>query len=148
MAVKPIPEGYHSVTPFLTVSGAARVIDFVKQAFDAQEVERMQGPGGTIAHAEVKIGDSRVMLADPSGDWKPMPSTLYVYVPDVDAVYQRAVRAGGSSLREPTDQFYGDRNAGVQDPAGNMWWISTHKEDVSPEELKRRMAAMQTRAAG
>lgn len=145
---RPIPEGYHSVTPFLVVQGAARLIDFVKQAFDAQELERMSGPGGIIMHAEVKIGDSRIMVSDARGEWKPMPSTLYLYVEDVDASYRRALGAGGTSLREPTDQFYGDRDAGVRDPGGNQWWIATHVEDVSREEMQRRMSAQQQRAAG
>lgn len=145
---RPIPEGYHSVTPFLVVQGAARLIDFVKQAFDAQELERMSGPGGMIMHAEVKIGDSRVMISDATGEWTPMPSTLYLYVPDTDGSYRRALGAGATSLREPTDQFYGDRNAGVRDPAGNQWWIATHVEDVSREEMQRRMSAQQQRAAG
>jgi len=147
-AVKPIPEGYHSVTPFLVVTGAAKLIDFVKQAFGAQELERMEGPGGMIAHAEVKLGDSRVMLSDAGREFSPTTATLYLYVPDADAVYKRAIQAGATSLREPTDQFYGDRNAGVRDAFGNQWWIATHKEDVSPEELKKRMASMPQRAAG
>jgi PhnB protein len=147
-AVKHIPTGYHSVTPFLVVNGASRLIDFLKQAFDAQEVERMGSPDGTVMHAEVNIGDSRVMISDATGEWSPMPSTLYLYVKDADAVYRKAINAGGNSLREPADQFYGDRNAGVRDPAGNQWWIATHKEDVSPAELQQRAAAMQQRAGG
>jgi len=146
--VRPIPEGYHSVTPFLVVQGASRLIDFVKQAFDAQEVERMSGPGGVVMHAEVKIGDSRIMISDATGEWSPMPSTLYLYVQDMDAFYRRALGAGATSLREPTDQFYGDRNAGVRDPAGNQWLIATHVEDVSREEMQRRMSTQQQRAAG
>ncbi len=147
-AVKPIPAGYHSVTPFLVVQGAAKVIDFVRQAFDAELVERIDGPGGAVMHAEVTIGDSRVMISDASAEFGPTPGTLYVYVPDADATYRKALQAGAQSLREPSDQFYGDRNAGVRDGAGNMWWIATHKEDVSAEELKRRMSAMRTSAAG
>lgn len=147
-AVKPIPEGYHSVTPFLMVAGAAKVIEFAKSVFNAREIERVEGPGGAIMHAEVQIGDSRVMIADAGGEWKSMPGTLYVYVTDMDAAYQRALKAGGASRQAPVDQFYGDRNAGVEDPAGNVWWIATHKEDVTADELKRRMASMQTRAAG
>ncbi|HJT90073.1 MAG TPA: VOC family protein [Bryobacteraceae bacterium] len=147
-AVKPIPKGYHSVTPFLVVQGAAKVIDFLQEAFEARQVERMDGPGGTVMHAELTIGDSRVMISDATAEFGPMPSSLYVYVPDTDATYQKALRAGGASLREPTDQFYGDRNAGVRDTAGNMWWIATRKEEVSTEELQRRIAAMRQRAAG
>jgi uncharacterized glyoxalase superfamily protein PhnB len=141
MAVKPIPEGYHTVTPYLVVEGAAKLIDFLKQAFDAQETFRMPKPDGTIMHAEVKIGDSMVMIGEGSEPWKPMPSVLHLYVNDADAVYKRALQAGATSTMEPKDQFYGDRHGGVKDPAGNMWWIATHKEDVPPEELKKRAEA-------
>jgi PhnB protein len=101
----------------------------------------MSRPDGTIAHAEVRIGDSAVMMGEPMGEQQPRPATLYLYVNDTDAVYQRALQAGATSLMEPADQFYGDRNAGVQDVFGNYWWIGTHKEDVSPEELKKRAEA-------
>jgi uncharacterized glyoxalase superfamily protein PhnB len=141
MAAKPIPDGYHSVTPYLAVEGAEKLVEFAKRAFDAEVHECMRRPDGTIHHAEIKIGDSIVMLADAFGPWKPRPSTLYLYVLDTDATYQRAIQAGATSMMEPADQFYGDRNAGVQDPSGNYWWIATHIEDVSPEELKRRAAA-------
>ncbi len=141
MAVKPIPDGYHTVTPYLAVEGADKLLEFVKQAFDAVAHECMRRPDGTIHHAEVKIGDSPVMLAEASGPWKPRPSTLYLYVNDTDATYHRAIEAGATSLMEPADQFYGDRNAGVQDPVGNFWWIATHVEDVSPEEMQRRAEA-------
>ncbi len=142
MSVKAIPQGYHSVLPYLTVEGAARLIDFLKQAFNAQEgPRRTVRPDGTIAHAEVKIGDSFVWLGDARGEWKAMPSALYVYVDDADATYKRAIEAGATSLMEPSDQIYGDRMGGVKDPAGNYWWIATHKEDVSPEEMDRREAA-------
>jgi PhnB protein len=141
MAVKPIPEGYHSVTPYLAVEGADKLLEFVKRAFDAADRECMRRPDGTIHHAEVKIGDSIVMLAEASGQWKPRPSTLYLYVNDTDETYRRAIEAGATSLMEPANQFYGDRNAGVQDPSGNFWWIATHLEDVSPEEMQRRAAA-------
>jgi PhnB protein len=141
MDVKPIPDGYHSVTPYLIVEGADRLIDFVTQAFDAKEAERMTRADGSIGHAEVRIGDSVVMLSEARDEWKPMPAALYLYVPDTDAVYHRALEAGASSLMEPADQFYGDRNAGVKDPVGNLWWIGTRKEDVPREELERRAAA-------
>ena len=144
MAVKAIPDGYHTITPYLTVQGAGQLIDFLKLAFDAQETERITAPDGAIAHAEVRIGDSIVMMSDAGGERAPMPSGLYLYVNDTDAAYKSALRAGATSIMEPADQFYGDRSAGVKDPAGNHWWIATHKEDVSPEELKRR-AAMQQR---
>ncbi len=138
MAVKPKPDGYHSVTPYLIVDGAAGLIDFLKAAFAAQEFHRFDAPGGRIGHAEVWIGDSAVMLGDARAEWQSMPSTLYVYVDDVDATYRRALEAGAETVQEPTDQFYGDRSAGVKDPCGNLWWIATHIEDVPPDELKRR----------
>jgi PhnB protein len=142
MAVKPIPDGYHSVTPYLVVQGTTTLLDFLKQAFDAQEAfPPMRRPDGTIMHAEVRIGDSVVMMGEPMGDMPPMPGSLYLYVHDADAVYQRALQAGATSLMAPTDQFYGDRSAGVKDPVGNRWWIATHKEDVSPEELAKRAEA-------
>jgi len=143
MAVKPIPEGYHSVTPYLTIPGVARVIDFLRQAFDAQETHpRMQRPDGTVMHAEVRIGDSLMMMGEPMGEWKAMPGSFYMYVKDVDATYKRALGAGATSLTEPANQFYGDRSAGVKDSAGNVWWIGTHVEDVPPEEMAKRAEAM------
>ena len=141
MSVKPIPEGYHSVTSYLLVEDVARLIDFLKQAFQATEMHRMSRPDGRVGHAEVKIGDSMVMMGEAQGDWKPMPATLYLYVEDTDAVYRQALAAGAASIMEPADQFYGDRNAGVKDPCGNVWWIATHIEDVSREEIARRAAA-------
>lgn len=141
MSVKPIPEGFHSVTPYLVAEGVARLLDFLEQAFDAQETERMQRPDGSVMHAQVKIGDSMLMMGEPMGDSKPMPCALYLYVDDTDAVYQRALAAGAASVSEPSDQFYGDRNAGVKDPSGNLWWIATHQEDVSHDEMMRRAAA-------
>ena len=147
MAVKPIPDGYHSVTPYLVVNGAAEVIDFLKRAFGAQEIMRMPGPNGTIGHAEVKIGDSVVMMADAGGPYPARPGNILLYVPNVDEVYRRAVEAGGKSEREPADQFYGDRSAGVIDAAENRWWIATHIEDVLPDELERRAAERAKQAA-
>ena len=141
MSVKPIPEGFHSVTPYLVVPGVARLIDFLKQAFEAQELHRTAQPDGTVMHAEVRIGDSVVMMGETMGERKPMPGCIYLYVNDTDAVYRRALQAGATSLMEPADRFYGDRNAGVQDPAGNQWWIATHQEDVSPEEMAKRVEA-------
>jgi PhnB protein len=141
MAVKPIPAGYHSITPYLVAAGASKLIDFLKQAFDAKEVERMAAPDGTIRHAELKIGNSMLMMAEGSDKWKPMPCALYLYVTDVDTTYQRALAAGGTLLNEPTNQFYGDRSGGIKDPSGNTWWIGTHVEDVSREEMTRRAQA-------
>jgi PhnB protein len=141
MAVKPIPDGYHTVTPYMIVEGGQKVIDFAKQAFGAKERFLMPGEGGSVMHAELEIGDSVVMIADATPQWKANNSMLYLYVEDCDAVYQRALAAGGQSVMEPKDQFYGDRSAGVLDPAGNYWGMATHIEDVSPEELEKRSAA-------
>ncbi len=138
MAVTAKPADYHSLTPYLVVEGAARLIDFLEEVFDAEEKERFAAPGNLIGHAELRIGDSVVMLGDARGPHTPMPAMLYVYVDDVDATFQRALAAGGAQVQAPTDQFYGDRSGGVKDPCGNMWWIATHIEDVPPDELKRR----------
>jgi PhnB protein len=136
--VKPIPDGYHTLTPYLTVHGAAGLIDFLKRAFDAQEHSRTARPDGTVMHADLQIGDSRLMVSEATEQWKAAPTGLYLYVPDTDATYRRALEAGATSLMEPADQFYGDRNAGVKDACGNSWWIATHVEDVAPEEMERR----------
>ncbi len=141
MAVKPIPDGYHSVTPYLVVQRAPALMQFLQDAFDAQETVRMTDPNGRIAHAEVKIGDSVVMLAEASDASSQMPAMIHLYVNDSDEAYRRALKAGATSLRAPEDQFYGDRSAGVKDAFGNQWWLATHVEDVSPEEVRRRAAA-------
>jgi PhnB protein len=139
--VRPIPQGFHTITPYLAVQGAGKLLDFLKRTFDAEVVERLERPDGAVGHAEVRIGDSMLMIGEPSDPAQAMPTMLYVYVTDADATYQRALAGGAVSLQAPADQFYGDRNAGVQDPFGNRWWLATHKEDVSPEEMKRRAAA-------
>ena len=139
--IKPIPEGYHTITPYLVVPDAARQIEFLKHAFGGIETFRHMRPDGAIGHVEMRIGDSMVMLGEAGGEWKPTPCSIYVYVEDVDAVYKRAVQAGGKSQSEPKNQIYGDRNCGVVDPAGNSWWIATHVEDVSAEEMTRRQTA-------
>jgi PhnB protein len=138
VAIKPIPDGYHTVTPVLTVEGAAKLIEFLKQAFDAKEMYRLEGPNGSVMHAQIKIGDSMVMVGEASEKYKPRPATMALYVENTDAWYKRALKAGGVSEREPSDQFYGDRSAGVTDFAGNQWWIHTHIEDVPHEEIKKR----------
>jgi len=148
MPVKPVPEGYHTVTPYLSVPGVTKLIDFLNQAFGAQETERIPRPDGGIAHAEVRIGDSMVMMGEPMGEFRPMPATIYLYVPDVDATYQRALEAGAAAVMEPADQFYGDRSGGVKDPTGNIWWIATHIEDVPPGELLKRAEAAMKRQGG
>jgi uncharacterized glyoxalase superfamily protein PhnB len=136
--VKPIPKGYHTVTPYLLVKGTAKLIDFLKRAFDAKVFDRMEGPSGKVAHATVRIGDSMVMMGEAHGKWKAMPAMVYLYVKNVDATYKRALRAGAKSVMKPADQFWGDRHGGVLDACGNQWWISTHIENVSPAEVKRR----------
>lgn len=141
MVVKPIPEGYHSVTPYLVAERVDNLIDFLKKAFGAVEKHRNLRPDGSIAHAEVRIGDSPIMMGGASEQWKAMPAAFYHYVNDVDAAFKRALDAGGKSLSEPADMFYGDRSGGVVDPSGNIWWLATHKEDVSDEEIARRGAA-------
>lgn len=148
--VNAIPEGYHSVTPYLVMQGAAAAIEFYKQAFGAVEVVRMPAPGGLVGHAELRIGDSMIMLADDCAEATQKSPTslggtsvsLLLYMPDVDGVFARAIAAGAKPVREPADMFYGDRSAGVLDPFGHSWFIHTHIEDVSPEEMEKRLAAM------
>ena len=147
--VNHIPEGYHSVTPYLIVNDGARAIEFYKEAFGAVEVFRMDGPDGKVGHAEIKIGDSHVMLADEHPEMNARspqsyggsPVSLMVYVEDVDAVVNRAVEAGAKLVRPVANQFYGDRTGGVTDPFGHSWYVATHVEDVPPEELQARAAA-------
>jgi uncharacterized glyoxalase superfamily protein PhnB len=140
-SVKPIPDGFHTVTPHLVVQGAFKQVEFIKKAFDAEVIHLGKRPDGGLMHAQLRIGDSIVMVGEVGPGFKPMPCMIYLYVPDTDAVYKRALEAGATSLMEPADQFYGDRNAGVVDPCGNHWWIATHKEDVSPEEMQKRTEA-------
>jgi PhnB protein len=144
MAVKAIPEGYRAVTPYLVVPGVAQLMDFLKQAFGAEEVNRMARPDGTVMHGEVRIGDSVIMMGEVSGAFEPTAAMIHLYVEDVDATYRRALEAGATSVREPADQFYGDRSGGVKDRFGNQWWIATHVEDVSPDEMERRAKAVTT----
>jgi PhnB protein len=139
--VKPIPDGFHTVTPYLIVNGAKKVVDFMQQALGAKYAhEPALRPDGAIMHATLSIGDSMVMISEASEHAKAMPVMLYLYVPNVDAAYQQAVKAGATSIMEPSDQFYGDRSGGVKDPAGNSWFFGTHIEDVSAAELKKRTA--------
>lgn len=154
MAVKPIPDGYHVVTPYLAVDDAAKAIDYYTRAFDAKERGRMDAPGGKIAHAELQIGDSVVMLSDPFPQASTTPpkelggasASVFLYVDDVDAVVRRAVEAGATIAMEVADQFWGDRFGTIVDPFGHVWGIATHVEDVPPEEMAQRakqaMAAM------
>jgi uncharacterized glyoxalase superfamily protein PhnB len=124
----------------LVGQGVTQLIDFLKQAFHAEEIYRMAHSDGTVTHAEIKIGDSIIMMGEAGEEHPPLPAMLHLYVDDVDAVYNRAVQAGAAALREPENQFYGDRTGGVQDSSGNQWWIATHVEDVSPEALARLAA--------
>jgi PhnB protein len=149
--VKAIPDGYHSVQPYLHIRGAAKAIEFYKQAFGAVEVMRMPQPDGRLGHAEIRIGDSVVMLADEYPErgihgpehYGGAPMTLMFYTEDCDATYRKAIAAGSKSLREPTDQFYGDRMAGIEDPFGFQWYVATHVKDLSPQEMQAAMAAQQ-----
>jgi len=141
MAVKPIPEGYHTFTPYFVVEGASNFIDFVKKAFGGQEIYRFPAPGGKVGHAEMRVGDSVLMLADTTAEFSPSKMVSYLYVPDVDATYKKALAAGARSQREPANQFYGDRVGTVTDRWGNTWSIGTHVEDVPPDEMERRMKA-------
>jgi PhnB protein len=139
MTVKPIPEGYHTVTPYLVVPRAATLIEFLTQAFAAQEIRRTLHPEGYIMNAEVKIGNSMIMVSEATEEFKVMPSFIYLYVENTDATYENALKAGATSTMEPKDEFWGDRSASVKDPTGNHWWIATHQEDVSLEEIDTRI---------
>ena len=147
--VKPIPEGYHSVTPYLSIKGAAAAIDYYKQVFGATELFRMAGPDGKIGHAEIKIGDSPIMLADEFPEMEFVspktlggsPVGLMIYVDDVDTMYTQAISAGAQEIKPLQNQFYGDRSGTLKDPFGHVWTVATHVEDVPPEELEQRAAA-------
>ncbi len=141
MTVRKIPEGFHTVTPYVIVNGSARLVDFVKQAFGAEERYLMKDENGAITHGEVWIGDSIIMISEASDRYPATPSMLHLYVEDCDETYRRALAAGAESVQEVADQFYGDRSGGVRDASGMIWWISTHVEDVSDEEVARRAAA-------
>ena len=156
MAVKPVPEGYHTAAPYLAVESAADAIEFYKKAFGAKERVRMEAPGGGIAHAEVQIGDSIVMLSDPFPQASTKPpkelggtsASVMLYVEDVDALAKQAVDAGATVLMEVSDQFWGDRFGSVQDPFGHSWGIATHVEDLSPEEIAERAKAAMAELGG
>jgi len=141
--VKPIPEGYRTVTPYLIVTRAPEVIDFMKRAFGAQLLFQMANPDGSIGHSELRVGDSMIMLSSGREQWKPMPTMIHLYVEDCDAVFAKAVEAGAEVVMPLADQFYGDRSGGVKDVAGNYWWIATHVKDVSEEEMKRHAQTKQ-----
>jgi PhnB protein len=138
MTVNPIPEGYHTVTPYLSVPNAASLIAFLVGAFEALEVERHAMPDGRIINAQIRVGNSMMLIADSPSGREPAPATFYMYVSDVDAAYLKAVSAGGVAIKEPYDEFYGDRIAAVEDPAQNRWFFASHREDMSEEELVKR----------
>jgi PhnB protein len=148
--VKPVPDGYHTATPYLVVRGAAKAIEFYKNALGATELMRMAGPDGKVMHAELKIGDSIIMMGDEDpkrGTHSPeslggSPMSLYLYVDDCDRLFNQAVSAGASATTPVKDQFYGDRSGSIKDPFGHSWHIATHKEDVSMDEVRKRMAEM------
>lgn len=150
MTVKPIPDGYHSVTPYLIVKGAADAIEFYSKAFGATEVMRLDGPDGKLGHAELQAGDSRIMMADECPEMNALAPqspgssgvSICLYVEDVDKVVAQAIEAGAKVQRPLQDQFYGDRSATLEDPFGHVWTVATHVEDVTPEEIDRRMAEM------
>ncbi len=134
---KPVPDGFHTVTPYLVADDAEAVIAFMQQAFGAEHDHRpTRRPNGRLMHATLRIGDARVMIGNASEGARAMPAMLYVYVPNVDEVYAAALKAGGTPIMPPTDMFYGDRHGGVTDPGGNQWYIATHIEDVGDDELQ------------
>jgi PhnB protein len=137
-AASHIPEGFRAITPYLIVEGAARYLDFLRAAFGAEEILRMPKAGDHVQHAQLRIGDSVVEVGEQPPDWTPRKAALHLYVPDADAVYRRALAAGATSMYEPEDKFYGDREAGVEDPAGNQWFLATHREDLPLEEVEAR----------
>ena len=153
---KPIPDGYHSVTPYLIVNGAADALEYYKKAFGATELFRMPAPEGKIGHAEIKIGDSPIMLADecPEMGYKSpqslggSPVSIMIYVDDVNMTFSQAVAAGGKEQRPVKDQFYGDRSGTLEDPFGHVWHVATHKEDIAPDEMERRAKAATAAASG
>jgi len=140
--VKHQPDGYTTVSSYLIVEDIQSELNFVNKGFGAEEIERIAMPDGTIMHAEVRIGDSVIMMGPPKGEFGAKTSMMYIYVEDTDSAYQDCLAAGATSEMEPADQFYGDRNAGVKSPNGNLYWIATHIEDVSQEELTKRSQEM------
>ena len=138
MAVDLIPEGYPVVSPYLIVGNTVELLKFIGTVFDSEELAQTHRADGSIMHAQVRLGGSIIMMGETEDETRRMPGSLGVYVDDADAIYQRAIDAGAASMMEPTDQFYGDRLAGVRDTNGNVWWIATHIEDVTAEEIERR----------
>lgn len=150
MTVKSIPEGFHSITPYLSIQGAADALEFYKRAFNATELFRLAAPGGVIGHAEILIGDSHIMLSDQCEE-SPIPNPqllggssvgLHIYVENVDVIFDQAIDAGAKVVKSVEDQFYGDRTGTLKDPFGHIWFIATHKEDLTPEEINERAASL------
>ncbi|SDU98548.1 VOC family protein [Pseudomonas mucidolens] len=149
MSVKPIPEGYHSLTPYLGIDKAAEAIEFYTKAFDAKQIMRLDMPDGKVGHAELRIGDSAIMLASPCDEMafgspgqEPVSVGLHLYVNDVDKQYKQAIAAGGTAISEPKDQFYGDRSGTLRDPFGHVWFLATHQEDLTEQEVRQRADAL------
>ncbi len=148
--VKPIPEGYRTITPYLAIKNAAKALEFYKRAFGATESYKLMMPDGRVGHAEIRLGDSLVMLADEFPEYGGKapdtlggsPVSLHLYVEDVDAFVKKALAAGAKERKPVTDQFYGDRSGQLEDPFGHLWWVATHKEDVAPEAMQKRVEAM------
>lgn len=138
MSVKPIPKGYRTLTPYIMIEGAVKLIQFLEKAFNAKEVAKTMMPDGTVGNAEIKIGKSMVMIAEARSNWPAMPVQIYMYVKNVDKKYNKAIKAGAESIMKPANMFYGDRNAGVKDPSGNIWWIASRYENLSPKEIQKR----------
>lgn len=138
MPVKPIPEGFHTITPYLFAQGIPRLIEFISAAFDGEVTSRKERSDGSIMHAEMRVGDSMLMMGEATAEFGPMPTSIYLYVTDCDSVYRRALEAGGSSVFELMNLPSGERYGGVKDACGNIWWVATHVEDLSPEEQDRR----------
>jgi len=138
MSIKPIPKGFHAITPYLFTKGAGRLIDFVSAAFEGELIFQQKRPDGATMHATMRIGDLMLMLADPTDEFGAMPTSIYLYVTDCDAVYQRALNSGGASVFPIMTLPSGERYGGIKDPCGNIWWVATHVEDVPPDEQKRR----------
>ncbi|MBX6764248.1 MAG: VOC family protein [Rubrobacteraceae bacterium] len=143
MTAKPIRDGFHTITPYLFVRGVPQLITFLSEAFSAQVLSRESRPDGTIMHAELRVGDSMLMVGEATDEFGPMPTSIYLYVTDCDAVYRRALQVGGSSVFEIMNLPSGERYGGVKDPCGNIWWIATHVEDVPPEEQAKRWREFQ-----
>jgi PhnB protein len=143
MPAKPIPDGFHAVTPYLFAEAASRLIEFISTAFDGEVIFRQTRPDGAIMHATMRIGDSMLMLADATAQFGPMPTSIYLYVPDCDAVYDSALKSGGVSVFPIMTLPSGERYGGVKDPCGNIWWVATHVEDVPPDEQERRWKEFQ-----